>query len=108
LVFAEHRGGQSIIEFPALKFESYFEDANDFIWTEFHPSPNRDKLAIIGCHWACPYEVVVYDFRLPLRLPLTILTREILGDDHENFDRWISDTSFSLVTKSGVERTITF
>jgi hypothetical protein len=94
LVFAEYRGGQSVIEFPALKFESYFEDANDFIWTEFHLSPDKLKLAIIGCHWACPYEAVIYDFSSPLRLPLTIIFRETLGDDHENFDQWISNNAF--------------
>jgi hypothetical protein len=106
LVFAEHRGGQSVIEFPALKFESYFQDINDFIWIEFHPSPNKSKLAIIGCHWACPYEVVVYDFRFPMNLPFSIVTREILNVQ-ENFDKWLNDLDFSLVRPDGATRTIT-
>lgn len=108
LVFAEHRGGQSVIEFPSLKFESYFKSYDDFIWTEFHPSPDLQKLAIIGCHWACPYEAVIYEFSSPLQLPLTIIFREVLGDDHENFDKWINNNSFSLITERGVRRTVTF
>ena len=92
---------------PDLQLESCFDPYDDFIWTEFHLSPDMQKLAIIGCHWACPYEVVVYDFRSPLQLPLIILTREILGDDHENFDKWINNNSFSLITESGAKRTIT-
>ena len=32
-------------------------------------------LAVDGCYWACPYEIVFYDFSDPSRLPLPELDR---------------------------------
>ncbi len=107
LVYGENRGGQTVIEFPDVRHESYFVSHNDFIWTEFHPSPDKQKIAIFGCHWGGPWEIVVYDFSFPMNLPLPIITRENLDEAHEDFGKWLSNSSFSLVAHNKTTRTIT-
>ena len=32
-----------------------------FIWTDCVLSPDEKRLAIDGCHWACPYEIRIFD-----------------------------------------------
>ena len=67
-----------------------------------YPSPDRTKLAIVGCYWACPYLIVVYDFREPLNLPLpTIVQFELPGNDAK-FGEWASADSFTALDRHGV------
>jgi hypothetical protein len=37
-----------------------------FCWAAVHPSPDGTRLAVEGCVWACPYELVLYDFSDPM------------------------------------------
>jgi hypothetical protein len=39
------------------------------------PSPDGLTLAVEGCYWACPYDLVFYNFSDPTKLPLPELTR---------------------------------
>jgi hypothetical protein len=41
-----------------------------FCWVVVHPSPDGLTLAVDGCYWAAPYELVLYDFSDPSTLPL--------------------------------------
>jgi hypothetical protein len=106
LVFAETRGGQSIIEFPDAKFESHYISHNDFIWTNFYPSLDKLKLAVFGCHWGWPWEIVIYDFASPMNLPFPIITRENLDNANEDFGEWVTNVSFSLIASDGTKRII--
>lgn len=36
-------------------------DGHHFIWTDCVLSPDEKRLAIDGCHWACPYEIQILD-----------------------------------------------
>jgi len=56
-----------------------------FCWVRIHPSPDRKVVAVDGCYWACPYEVVLFDFSEPLKLPYRELER---WDEAESFDQW--------------------
>jgi hypothetical protein len=69
-----------------------------FCWVGIHPSPDRMVLAIDGCYWACPYEVVLLDFSEPMKFPLWELER---WDDAESFDSW--ETEGKLLLSRTVE-----
>lgn len=46
-----------------------------FCWANVLPSPDGMTLAVEGCYWACPYDLVFYDFSQPDCLPLPELRR---------------------------------
>ena len=109
LLCAELRGAQTVIEFPTLKLETYFVSSDDFIWVEFYPAADANKVVVLGCHWACPYEFIAYDFSFPLSLLLPILARTVdgeVGEIGEDFGAWLNNDSFSLKAKDGTVRII--
>ena len=68
-----------------------------FIWTEILPSPDKTKLAVIGCYWACPYEVVVYDISKICQLPYPVIKRKVVA--MENLKDWQGNETLILETK---------
>jgi hypothetical protein len=46
-----------------------------FCWAAHYPSPDGKLIFVDGCVWAGPYELVLYDFSQPLRLPYRELRR---------------------------------
>lgn len=50
-------------------------EGNGFCWAAAYASPDGGMLAVEGCYWACPYEIVFYDFTNPTVLPLPELHR---------------------------------
>ncbi len=49
-------------------------DGHDFLWTDCKLSPDENRLAIGGCHWACPYEIRILDVSSdPPAFPLRVL-----------------------------------
>ena len=46
-----------------------------FCWAAVYPSPDGTVLAVEGCYWACPYELVFIDFSDPMKSPLPLLQR---------------------------------
>jgi len=75
-------GGQTVADLTNLKMTGYSPNENGFIWTDFHLSPDGKTLATIGCHWACPYVIKLFDFSDPLTLPLKEIKEiELLGND---------------------------
>lgn len=97
-------GGQTIIDVSHGMMESYCPQEDGFIWTDFYISPNGRKLAIIGCYWACPYEIKVYDFANPLALPLPEIETIPLLDNDDDFIEWIDDRSFTVQGNDGTAR----
>ena len=94
LVCAENMcGGQTVIDVTNRIISSYADDTDGFIWTEFFISPDSKKLATIGCIWACPYEIKIYDFSDPMDLPLKVLKSvELIGN--ETITGWLDNSSF--------------
>jgi hypothetical protein len=96
LICGEDYQGQTIIELDTGKRKDYLPlDAHNgcgFCWAEHFPSPDKTKLAVIGCFWACPYELIIYDFSDPMRLPYKEL--QIL-DAPETFS-WIDNASAKI------------
>ncbi len=79
LLCGEDYQGYSIINLTQETYTSYFPEAGykgaGFCWTAVYPSPDSLILAVDGCYWACPYEIVFYDFSDPSRLPLAEIER---------------------------------
>lgn len=63
-------GGRNVLTFPEAAYKG-----GGFCWTAVHPSPSGRTLAVEGCYWACPYELVFYDLPEPTRSPLPELGR---------------------------------
>jgi hypothetical protein len=89
-------GGQTIVDLTNLKMAGYSPNEDGFIWTDFHLSPNGRTLAAIGCYWACPYVIKLFDFTNPLNLPLTE-TKEIeLLANNEIILGWLDNETIQL------------
>jgi hypothetical protein len=90
-------GGQTIIDLTNRKMNSFSPDDDGYIWTEFHLSPNSNYLATIGCYWACPFTIKVFDFQNPLNLPLKEIKEiDLLGDETNVF--WVNDETIQTVS----------
>jgi hypothetical protein len=79
---------------------------DEFIWADRHAAPGQRRLAVIGCYWACPYELRVYDCAQPLSLPLPTIQTVALLANNEAFGGWIDDHAFRLVSGDGAARII--
>lgn len=102
LIFAEALcGGQSVIDLNRKIFESFNTQEDGFIWTSFDLSPDNTKLAVIGCVWACPYEIKIYDFSNPLALPLREVSTIELREDEKDIVEWISDNRIRVENYDG-------
>ena len=66
----ECQSGRSCVHFPEEAFEGM-----GFCWAAVQPSPDGRTLAVEGCYWAHPYELVFVDFTEPFKIPLPELQR---------------------------------
>ena len=103
LVLSEDLEGQSIADLTERKLAGFSEKDGGFIWCEFYPSPDRSKIAIGGCFWACSYSVIVYDFREPMKLPLPVLGEFWIPPGNTSFGEWLSEQSFTVKDGHGKE-----
>ena len=103
LLCGEDYQGYSIIDLRTGACHIHFPEEGwkglGFCWTAAYPSPDRQVLAVDGCVWAFPYELVFFDFRQPERLPLPELDRvsnlwECKG--------WLDDDTFVYVAEDEV------
>jgi len=94
-------GGQTILDLTNRKMESFSPDEDGFIWTDFHLSPDGKTLATIGCYWACPYVIKIYDFQNPLILPLAELNEIELLDADEIITGWLDNETLKM---KGIKR----
>lgn len=97
LLCGEDYQGYSVINLTRERTTVYFPEEGHrgvgFCWTAAYPSPDGLMLAVDGCYWACPYEVVFYDFRSPDDLPLAELDRIGSLDSCEG---WSDNDTFVL------------
>lgn len=81
-------GGQTIIDVTNGKMESFSPGEEGFMMTEFYLAPNGNKLAVVGCYWACPYIIKFFDFEKLMKLPLKQLNEIALTDNSEQILGW--------------------
>lgn len=94
-------GGQTIVDLTNQKMTGYSPNEDGFIWTDFHLSPDGKILATIGCYWACPSIIKLFDFTNPMKLPLKEISEiELLGND-EIIIGWIDNETIQM---KGVQR----
>lgn len=94
LVCGEDYQGQTVVELDTGRRVDRIDPAAKegwgFCWAAHYPSPQGALLFVDGCIWAAPYEIVLFDFAEPMRLPYRELGRwpvsRVLG--------WQSDGSF--------------
>ena len=106
LLLPEDLEGQTVVDLTTGRVEGFSSPDDHFIWTEYHPSPDTSLMAIVGCYWACPYQVTVYDFRDPMNLPLRKLGEFVLEENDARFGEWTSVTAFTVRAQDGTVRAI--
>ncbi len=84
LLCGEDYQGQTVVNLTKGTVKSYFPEAGfdgfGFCWTSAVSSSDSTILAVDGCYWACPYDMVFFDFRNPDELPFKELKRiEAIG-----------------------------
>ena len=89
-------GGQTVVDLTNRKMEGYSPNEDGFIWTDFHLSPDGTKLATIGCFWACPYVIKIFDFTNPLKLPLKEIKEIRLLDNDEVISGWLDNLTLQM------------
>jgi hypothetical protein len=105
LLLSEDLQGKSIFDLTERRFYSYSFKEEEFIWCEYYPSPNSQKLAIVGCYWACPYEIVVFDTSNPLNFPYNELYRHY--DEQEKIE-WLDNTTLKFTGSENESRIVKF
>lgn len=79
LLCGEDYQGYTFVNLTTETVQSYFpEEAHNgggFCWAKVFPSDDGKLLAVDGCYWACPYELVLYELSDPESLPLNELLR---------------------------------
>ena len=97
LLCGEDYQGYSVVNLTQGEYRMYFPEEGypgvAFCWAAVYPSPDRLVLAVDGCVWACPYELVFYDFRTPDVLPYKELGR---APDLVDCKGWVDNETFVL------------
>ncbi len=79
LLCGEDYQGYSVVNLTEETYNVFFPESGykgfGFCWVNVYPSPDGLVLAVDGCYWACPYEVVFFDFSNPAVLPLPEIER---------------------------------
>jgi len=100
LLCGEDYQGQTVIELDTGDRVDHMpksaESGVGFCWADHHPSPDGMMIAVEGCYWACPYEVIIVDFSHPMQVPWPELARD---SDNEDFIGWIDNTSCKIGRK---------
>lgn len=82
LLTGEHYMGQTVIELDTGKRADRQPKGEEFCFAEY-TLLDDDRIEILGCYWACPYERVIFDFSEPLGLPWPELSRREAFETNE-------------------------
>ena len=73
LLCGEDYQGQTIIRLNDGRRKNFLSPGSHkgqgFCWASVIPSPNKTKLAVFGCIWAFPYEILIFNFSEPFKQP---------------------------------------
>lgn len=97
LVCSEDLEGQTVVDLRQGKVAGFSSKEDPFIWCEFYPSPDSQRIVIFGCYWACPYMLIVYDFSNPMSLPLPNIAEYVLKRNDSRFGEWLDNDRISLL-----------
>jgi hypothetical protein len=96
LLCGEDYQGYTVVNLTAGTSEAFFPEKGykgfGFCWTGAYSSPDGLVLAVDGCVWACPYEIVFFDFSDPANLPLPEIDR--CEDITDPVIGWIDNETF--------------
>ncbi len=97
LLCGEDYQGQTIVNVTKGTTKNYFPEAGfdgyGFCWLNAIASNKGNIIAVEGCYWACPYDIVFFDFSNPDELPYKELMRiEDVGD----IEGWDNNDVFTL------------
>lgn len=86
LLCGEYYQGQTVVNLTKGAVQNYFPetgfDGHGFCWVNAIPSKDCEVLAVEGCYWASPYDIVFFDFKNPDELPYKELKRiEDVGEN---------------------------
>jgi len=88
LVCGEDYQGYTVVNVTKGTSQTYVPEGwlkgAGFCWTGYKFDAEKVQLIVDGCYWACPYEIVTYDFSNPDVLPLPELKREDMPDEDED------------------------
>ncbi len=101
LLFAECLcGGNSVLNLKTREIQGYSDGTDGFMSAGYYPSPDLQHLAILGCYWACPYEVQLFDISNIESLPWPmILETELKGGEGDVV--WLDNNTFRISTPPG-------
>ncbi len=99
LVCGEDYQGQTVINLVTGNrvdhLPSSAEKGHGFCWSNIEPNADGTLLAVSGCYWACPYEMIIVDFSDPMSPPWEIVGR----DSEDEFDGWTGPESCRIGTR---------
>ncbi|MEM7221949.1 MAG: hypothetical protein AAF495_03155 [Pseudomonadota bacterium] len=105
LLCGEDYQGQTVVNLTKGDTYTYFPKAGHggfgFCWLAAFPSPDSTVIAVDGCYWACPYEIVFFDFTTPDDLPYREYLR--LGDLADS-DGWLNNDAFKFTQEIEVRK----
>ena len=72
----------------ADKKEFFFipDEPETFIWTQVYYNPANDMLAVSGCIWACPFSLILLDFKDPMAETKWVDIHIKLDSGYEKYD----------------------
>lgn len=73
LIFSEDYQGMSVLDLKTGQIINEITDSmkegNGFCPSSFDINEDGTRLCVTGCVWAAPYEIVIYDFKDPMKYP---------------------------------------
>lgn len=105
LLCGEDYQGQTLVNLTQKRVQNTFPNAGydgyGFCWADVTMSPNKSIIAVEGCYWACPYDIVFFDFRNPDEFPPKELKRiESVGE----LKGWDEDGNFTIETEIEIRK----
>lgn len=98
LICGEDYQGQTVVNLTTKDVITNFPDDGydgiGFCWTYAAVSPDKRTLAVYGCYWACPFEIVLFDFTDPDLLPYREIGR--YSEMFYDFKGWKDDDTLLL------------
>jgi len=97
--------GQTIIELDTHKRKDFLSPGTErgwgFCWASHVPSPDKTVLAVEGCVWGGPYELVFFEFSKPLSFPKEVASAPELN---AVVKRWVDDQNVEIEVEEEVRK----
>lgn len=97
LLYAENMcGGNSVLNLKTREIQSYSDGTDGFIFADYLPSPDLSRMAIVGCVWAHPYEVRVFDISNIESLPWPMVLKTELEEEESEDVIWVDNNTIRI------------